>query len=597
MNEQFSKGKTDYLLCNILYNLSSVLEVLPSEEMRDKINQTLSLIQEKNLQVAVIGEFRRGKSSLINALLGMTVLPVDIEPTTAAINRITYGPKPKAIIYFKNGKETEVPIDKISEYVTKLTPESAETAATVKQAEIRYPTELCSNYVDIIDTPGLNDTESMTAVTESMLNEIHIAVIAIKSTMIYSDTECHWVTKLMNLPKLNCVVFVLTCMDLVRKPEVEKVVSFAKKRIYEKTMEEVYSVYKDKPELIAKAERILGEKDFLLYPVSAISALDSFDNGDYELLQESNIPTLKKGLLTVLNSQQQMSRVYATEQMVKLFSKWFYSIPRTKFTESLYEEKEKLSRAEGMVNAYFTEHRTSLVETTVRSIEEETENLLSSWLNESLEEKIREIFMKHLSNIFAKNNEVIKYALNKAENDVFANVLLPMKNNLCKAVNAIIINNLNSFLSARNEKLDYDNNIKYMEESGIKSYGELKSLVVKKLLEGIEIDFPEFLVYVPQFLLGQNIMNSYITPFISSFCKKYRKEWHNALPEYTQKWCNIVLQAEPIDLNSKFSNVIYTHKGVVGEKIAISEMKYKRAQETIDKEMKKIIQIKDSLLK
>ena len=96
--------------------------------------------------------------------------------------------------------------------------------------------------------------------------------------------------------------------------------------------------------------------------------------------------------------------------------------------------------------------------------------------------------------------------------------------------------------------------------------------------------------------MNQNIMQTLITPYINLFAKKYRKSWQNALPEYTQKWYSIVLQAEPIELCNKFRNVVYSHKGAVTEKISSLEAKYKRAKLLIDEESNKVRRLKEEML-
>ena len=76
-------------------NLIQMKNILSYYNVEDEIIGDLAecseLIKSKKYHVAVVGEFRRGKSSLINAILGLKVLPADVTPTTATINRITFG--------------------------------------------------------------------------------------------------------------------------------------------------------------------------------------------------------------------------------------------------------------------------------------------------------------------------------------------------------------------------------------------------------------------------------------------------------------------------------------------------------------------------
>ena len=55
----------------------------------DSIKDTLAKVADEHFEVAIVGEFKRGKSTLINALLGQEVLPADVLPATATLNRVT----------------------------------------------------------------------------------------------------------------------------------------------------------------------------------------------------------------------------------------------------------------------------------------------------------------------------------------------------------------------------------------------------------------------------------------------------------------------------------------------------------------------------
>lgn len=584
----------DFALCEILHNLSSVWEDFPCDEFKEKINKTLTLIQNKHLNVAVIGEFRRGKSSLINALLGMPVLPVDIEPTTASINRVTYGLKPTAIIHYKDGNSSEIPITELSNYVTKLTPEAAQIAENVKEAEIRYPTELCSNHIDIIDTPGLNDSENMTIVTESLLDNIQVAVVAIKSTMPYSETECQWVTRLLSLPKLQHIVFVLTCMDLVRERDVPKVLSFAKERIPEKTLESVRTHYGDKPEIISKAEKLFDERNFALYPVSALSALDSFENGDYELLQKSNISALKKGLLTTINVQQQMVCVYEMQDLIEDFAKWFSTVSVEDYTKNLTRQLRLISEYDVDVKAYFAK-RSKTIENTMQNIDREIGDIITKFLStENVENIIRKHFIKHLSNVSVNTDEVIAAALHRAESDVLTNILPIITDNVRKLTVATIARNLNEFLADRDKTLHYAENRQMIEESGMPSSEALRASVVYRLRE-FKLDMPQIALSVPKTLVNHNVIDTVINPYIDKLSAQYRKAWQNTLPEYTQKWYSVVLRQETPEMCNRLRNVIYTHKGAIEEKISFSQTLYEKTCQTIKEEKNKFCKLKEEI--
>ena len=138
-------------------------------EWKQRITDIQQQIQVRKFRIAVVGEFNRGKSSFINVLLGKRILPEDVLASTATINRVTYGDKPRAYLVMKHDgqRSREIPVEDLSSYITKLTESSVKAASEIDEAVVEYPTMFCYNDVDLIDTPGMNDMEDMNALTVS----------------------------------------------------------------------------------------------------------------------------------------------------------------------------------------------------------------------------------------------------------------------------------------------------------------------------------------------------------------------------------------------------------------------------------------------
>ena len=132
-----------------LTQLKEYCEYIGLEHTAKSIGETIEKIAKEHFEVAIVGEFKRGKSTLINALLGQEVLPADVLPATATLNRVTYSEEPYVMVEYKNGDEEKVDINKLADYVTKLSYESEKKAETVKQATVYYDTAFCKNNVDI----------------------------------------------------------------------------------------------------------------------------------------------------------------------------------------------------------------------------------------------------------------------------------------------------------------------------------------------------------------------------------------------------------------------------------------------------------------
>ena len=290
----------------------------------------MSNFQSRKFRVAVLGEFKRGKTSFINALLGREILLADYMPTTAAINRITYGNTPKAEIIMKNGEKIRVQISDLANYVTKLTQESAENAVKVDEAVVEYPTLLCQNGVDLIDTPGMNDEADMNQVTISRLESIDLAIITIDSSMPFSMTECAFTTQLLESKQVCRIIIVITKIDQIREKDRQRAYSLTVNRICEELRK-----YLDKinapEEIIAKYHENFDSP--AVFAVSSTYALDALKFHDMELFKLSGFNELNTELPQLILRSQNSSRIITTAMILAEILRKYKSI--LVFPESL----------------------------------------------------------------------------------------------------------------------------------------------------------------------------------------------------------------------------------------------------------------------
>ena len=148
----------EFHLYEQLCTLEDIANQYPEgREYGKSIRELADRIVSRIYRVAVIGEFKRGKSSLVNAIIGAQVLPTDILPMTATVTRVTYGEKRKICVLFKDGHEEERTVAELVDFATKLDAEKEKTAAQIREIQVDYPSVFCKNHIDIIDTPGLGD--------------------------------------------------------------------------------------------------------------------------------------------------------------------------------------------------------------------------------------------------------------------------------------------------------------------------------------------------------------------------------------------------------------------------------------------------------
>ena len=271
------------------------------EHTAKSIGETIEKIAKEHFEVAIVGEFKRGKSTLINALLGQEVLPADVLPATATLNRVTYSEEPYVMVEYKNGEEEKVDINKLADYVTKLSYESEKKAETVKQATVYYDTAFCKNNVDIIDTPGLNDDEQMTNVTLSILPEIDAAVFVISANSPFSQFEKEFLEKKMLTSDMGRIIFAVNCFGTFSKEDEDRIVETVEKRIGSYVMEKAKMVMGENSKEFAVYKRKIGTPKVI--GVYAKKALMAKESGDTAMLEESNFPTFERVLESMLTQE------------------------------------------------------------------------------------------------------------------------------------------------------------------------------------------------------------------------------------------------------------------------------------------------------
>jgi methyl-accepting chemotaxis protein len=119
-------------------------------------------------RIMVVGEFKRGKSTLINAMLGRDVLPAYSRPATAVLTELSWSEQPRAVLYPVDGRApVKVAIADLTRHITipKGVQQGAADASPWRLAEVGWPLDLLRNHVVLIDSPGLNEHPARQEVT------------------------------------------------------------------------------------------------------------------------------------------------------------------------------------------------------------------------------------------------------------------------------------------------------------------------------------------------------------------------------------------------------------------------------------------------
>ena len=161
-----------------LLRLADLAHELGAEPVAEEARELASRVAEGRFYVACVGQFKRGKSTLLNALVGYEVVPTGFVPVTAVPTVIRFGDELHARVRMREGSWRDVAMSSLNEYVTEeLNPENEKA---VDGAEVFVPSPLLSSGMCFVDTPGLGSVfTGNTATTQAFIPHIDAALVVV----------------------------------------------------------------------------------------------------------------------------------------------------------------------------------------------------------------------------------------------------------------------------------------------------------------------------------------------------------------------------------------------------------------------------------
>ena len=185
------------------------------KDLLAELRQIQSSLYRPFFSVAVVGEFSRGKSTLINRLLDRDVLPVGDVPTTAMLTRLMFGPNEGITWIGRNGQRSKLPFSKAS-WEELIARDDGKDPEGVVQVELAEPW-LHESGIQIVDTPGAGDlVGTRAALVADAVATCDAAVVAISATMAMSLTERSFIEQNIIAKEVPRVAVVITRLYQVK---------------------------------------------------------------------------------------------------------------------------------------------------------------------------------------------------------------------------------------------------------------------------------------------------------------------------------------------------------------------------------------------
>jgi len=248
-----------------LADLSDVPEA-PLRDLRGKLaSQTFNLV--------VVGQFKRGKTSVINALIGADLLPVGVIPLTSVVTVLSYGNSIAIRVLFDDERQEAIAPERLVDYVTEKG--NPHNVKGVREVAIAYPSPWLQGGVRLIDTPGIGSVyRHNTDVAYRFLPRADAVLFMLSVDQPVSQAEHDFLKEVSGYAGKTFVL--LNKIDLLSEAELRESLAFTEQAVTE----------------------VLGQAE--VYPVSARRAIEANAQRSDVLGQQSRFPAFSQALRAFL---------------------------------------------------------------------------------------------------------------------------------------------------------------------------------------------------------------------------------------------------------------------------------------------------------
>jgi GTP-binding protein EngB required for normal cell division len=208
-----------------LLRLASLAQELGAQLVAEEAGELAARISEGRFYVVCVGQFKRGKSTLLNALVGYAVVPTGFVPVTAVPTVIRFGDELRARVRIRDGSWRDAAMSDLKEYVTEeLNPENKKA---LDGAEVFVPSPLLSSGMCFVDTPGLGSVfTGNTATTQAFIPHIDAALVVVGADPPIAGEELTLVESIGT--QVQDLILVINKADRTSDPERAAAVKFTR---------------------------------------------------------------------------------------------------------------------------------------------------------------------------------------------------------------------------------------------------------------------------------------------------------------------------------------------------------------------------------
>ena len=198
-----------------LRNAASFLDPEADRQLISDIETVCQQLVDSSFRIAVVAPFNFGKSTLINALLGQDVMPTKCIRTTGSPITIKYGKKLKIWITLKSGEVIKSSfVEILEEYV--VLDKQGRIRKDIVSVEVFYPHPLLKKGVELLDLPGINDTQEQNKLVKDELLHVDLVILILHAQQLFTLTEQDILNQWLVNRGIKNVIFVINWMNKLK---------------------------------------------------------------------------------------------------------------------------------------------------------------------------------------------------------------------------------------------------------------------------------------------------------------------------------------------------------------------------------------------
>lgn len=190
-------------------------------ELSRMVNNLESAIHQDCYKILVLGEFKRGKSTLVNALLGRSIVPMDVLPETATLNEVVYSDTPFVKVFYSNGLVEDGTLS--AEFLQRFSANAENSQAhLVDKIQMGYPLPFLQDKITLVDTPGVADLdETRCDITYQIIPQANAVIFLLDANTPLTQSEKDFLVDRLIPQGIDNILFLLNKYDFIDEEEDE----------------------------------------------------------------------------------------------------------------------------------------------------------------------------------------------------------------------------------------------------------------------------------------------------------------------------------------------------------------------------------------